>query len=135
LTGVLTEAYTATFNAEAVNADYPFNNTKVTLNYFTKPNAQTKETIASICSANDAEFVIAPVAQIITKGRGGAHTRKTDVHINIVIFDKAGNVVEAWNVQTVDAEIALNPANQVGDLRKLFEKAGGYVGELIRSLR
>jgi len=135
LTGSLTEAYTETFNAEVVNADYPFDSTKVTLNYFTRPNDQTKETIASICSDNDAEFVVAPVAQIITEGRGGAYTRKTDVHVSIAIFDKAGNLVATGNAQTVNAEISLNPQSQVGDLRNLFTSVGGNVSELIRSLR
>ena len=142
LTKLLTDAYKATFNAETVNVDFPFDNTKITLSYFLKPTSQTKESIASIASSNGAEFVIASISQIITGGRGDAWRRKTDITTRIVIFDSAGNLVASGITHTpnglvsINAQAANNNAlGQVEDLRKLFAVSGQNTSNLIRSLR
>ena len=142
LTRLLTEAYIANFNAEVVNANYPFGDTEIILNHFTKPTDQTRETFASICSSNNAEFVIAPISQIISGGRGsrtsfgaGTSTFMTDIVTTIAIFDRAGNVVVTGETHTPGGEIRMHYTTHVEDLRRLFAVSGNNTRDLIRSLR
>jgi hypothetical protein len=135
LTAELTASYAATFNAEVVNVDFPYGDSKISLQYFVKPSAETKEKIVSICSSNGAEFVVAPVTQIITGGRKPPYERKTDIATNIAIFDRNGALIATGSTHTPDGAIRWQAQNHVEDLQSLFVTAGNNLQQLIGSLK
>ena len=136
LTKILTEAYITTFNAEVINADFPYGDENPTLQYFTKPSAETKEKIVFICTSNEADFIIAPVAQIITHDRtGDGYHRFTDITTSLAIFNKDGEMIATGSSHTPSGRIRFHAQLQVEGLREVFETAGENLQELIFALK
>ncbi|MCL2138771.1 MAG: hypothetical protein FWH41_04485 [Treponema sp.] len=90
----LAEYYAGLYNTEFAFDSYPLEDDKFNINFFHKPDEQTRTTISEICAKHEAEYVIALAGQMGTiKVNIFGINGQNGLYFHMAIFDKSGGTV------------------------------------------
>jgi hypothetical protein len=130
--GNISEYYSNTYNGEVAKSDFPYPDTEIEINYFSKYTDTIKQQVIDICNENNAEFAFTMVSQIVTSNVNTLGINGNNyVKFELCIFDKNGNLI---GTGTCNSQIMNLRATDVNGFINLYNTILGPTQQLIGAL-
>ncbi|MDR0639566.1 MAG: hypothetical protein LBG27_11825 [Spirochaetaceae bacterium] len=128
----IADAYAGQFGAELVRAAYPFGQDEIYMNYFAEAGEETIAQLAALCEENEAEVIVAVVAQAVCTGVGTFGIRGShEMRLSLCVFDKQGQLLAQGEVRTPGRQFG---ATDTAGYGFLFDEGSAYFASLLQSL-